>query len=254
MTIFGITLTAQDIANLIRAGALLLSILALGISVFTYFTTVGGKFKGIVIPTRRISLTWIEIENEQGQTKNQPCIYLECEFINQGPRPGKIEDVILEFANKNKGSHNPLYAYYVKKEDIFDIYMDDAWIQPEDTMSDFSTTWLNPRELRHQAIFFIQDDPSTSVLDARQDQICSITLLYSGDRAHTRVRFNGEGLKKKYWGAKINWRVSEVSFDVLISRDNAREWKAGNTVKLESEDLIDNRSKFFAYRIQRGVL
>jgi hypothetical protein len=206
--------------------AAIASIIALVVSIYTLFVTRLKWFKGVVIPSRRIALTWVT-----GGAADIPCIFVECQFINQGVKPGKIEDVIVELQNTDGGDRLPYLAFLVRNEAV-DVYVEEG--EREQTLRDFSTVWLKPDENKNISIFF-KSSRTEIVLTANNTY--RLSLLYTGDNVFRMVSWK-----------ILKWKVSPVHFSFRVSEAALQEWKNGQTVRLESAELEENRKEIFRHR------
>ncbi len=210
--------------------SILIALGALALSAITFYLTKLKQFRGYVIPSRRLSLTWIEkpttIRASQPQPKAdnlEPGLLLECEFINQGAQPGKIEDVLIQLQHVASGDKMSFLAYLMGG---FSGLLTEE-IQP---LQDFSTVWLPPNSTLHTAIIF-KPARELNLSPGRY----KLRLGYSGDNVQTKTR----GRKK------VMWAYSKVAFDFEITEDHIKEWKRYQTVRLESVNLQENRKEFF---------
>lgn len=210
--------------------SLLIALGALTLSALTFYLTKLKQFKGYVIPTRRITLTWIEKGTGAGgsqppsKTGNlEPSLLLECEFINQGARPGKIEDVLIQLQHVGSGDKMSFLAYLMGE---FTGVLAEEY-QP---LRDFSTLWIPPNSTIHTAIVF-KPARELNLSPGRY----KLRLGYSGDNVRTKTSS----------GKEVMWAYSEVVFDFEISDEHIKEWKHYQTVRLESVNLQENRKEFF---------
>jgi hypothetical protein len=73
----------MDTADIVSSS---LAALSLVVSVVTAYLTLLARFKCVALPRRRAILTQID---------GVMCLVLECEFANQGAKPGSIEDMVV---------------------------------------------------------------------------------------------------------------------------------------------------------------
>jgi hypothetical protein len=203
---------------------------ALALSALTFYLTKLKQFRGYVIPTRRITLTWIEKRAESGastpSTKPndlEPGLLLECEFINQGARPGKIEDVLIQLQHAGSGDKMSFLAYLMGE-------FTGVLAEENQPLRDFSTLWIPPNSTLHTVIVF-KPARELNLSPGRY----KLRLGYSGDNVQTKTSS----------GRWLTWAYSDVVFDFEISDDHIKAWKRYQTVRLESVNLQENRKQFF---------
>ncbi len=107
-------MTTAEIISSAMAG------LSLIVSVLTAYLTLLSRFKGTMLAKRRVVLTQVE---------STPCLVLECEFVNDGSKPGSIDDILVKMRDLETGSQFVLIPFLVRDQfNIFQSYQ----------MSDFS--------------------------------------------------------------------------------------------------------------------
>jgi hypothetical protein len=113
--------------------------LSLIVSVLTAYLTLLSRFKGTVLPKRRVVLTQVE---------GAPCLALECEFVNDGSKPGSIDDILVKMRHLETGLQLVLVPFLVRDQfNIFQRYQ----------MSDFTTfsgISLGARQRRELFVIF----------------------------------------------------------------------------------------------------
>lgn len=213
--------------------------LAFLLSFYSYYRSHVRRFVGLVIPERRISLTWVDLSKndlwEDVKPDLQPCVLVECIFINEGAAAGKLEDVVIKLVNLDKGGESGFAAFLIREESV-DLIVDE--LQPEQDLREFSTIWLRRFETRYESIFF---KPTTEM------------SMLSGCKYRLELSFTGDGTKMPAEKSKspivkkkIPWKNSPVDFLFKIEEDTLNKWKIDKeTVRLDSIELEENRKKFF---------
>jgi len=98
--------TAEIISSVIALFALI-------VSAVTAYLTLFARFQGHVIPKHRAILTQINMT---------PCLVLECEFVNDGAKPGSIEDILVNLFDEN-GNRMVFTPFLIKEEfNVFQKY------------------------------------------------------------------------------------------------------------------------------------
>lgn len=197
------------------------SVLALVISLYTLFITKLKQFKGLVIPARRIVLSW-----EFREEGDLPCVFIECQFLNAGARPGKIEDVIVQLTNTDGGERLPYQAFLSRDEDL-DTYIEEG--EEGQPLRTFSSVWLRAEESRNISILFKPSQPGISFQPHHKYEV---SMVYSGDNIRTF-----------YKGKFINWCASPVKFSFSLSEKEVEEWQNRQTVQPESFEFHENRKE-----------
>lgn len=196
-----------------------ISAVALSVSLFTFYITKLRSFKGYVVPASKISLTWFVVGEE-----DVPGIILECQFINQGAKPGKIEDVVIGLYNTDQGGSSPYLPFLIINGSI-DVYVEEG--EQKQSLSDFSSIWLQPDENRHVPIFF---KAQTSEINLFED--CTYQL---------RMQYSGDNIRKVVKRKEMKWARSPAAYNFRISKEVLSAWKNHHTIRLESVELTENR-------------
>jgi len=116
-----------------------IAVLALIVSGLTAYLTLLSGFKGTVLPKRRVVLTQVEAT---------PCLALECEFVNDGARPGSVDDILVRIRHLETGSQYVFAPFLVR--DQFNIFQN---YQMSD-FSAFSGISLGAKQRRSMFVFF----------------------------------------------------------------------------------------------------
>jgi len=104
---------AKDIAVII------LSALALVVSVFTAYRTFLAQFRGKIWFSNRIVLAHLE---------NVPALGLACFFENSGARPGILEDLRAKVEQKDSGTTSYFFPMLMRADySIFRAYSESDW-------------------------------------------------------------------------------------------------------------------------------
>jgi hypothetical protein len=88
-----------------------LSVIALVVSGVTCYLTILARFDGIVYTRKRAILNRVD---------ESPCLVLECEFVNEGARPGAIEDILVEVTHEESGNRYVFIPFLTK--DQFNVF------------------------------------------------------------------------------------------------------------------------------------
>ena len=123
----------------------IISVLALVVSSLTAYLTLMARFRGLVLPKRRVVLAQID---------RLPCLILECEFVNEGAKPGSIEDIVVRLGHSETGTQTLFVPFLVKDQyTIFGSY------QASD-FSVFSGVSLGSRQRKELFIVFRPKQPN----------------------------------------------------------------------------------------------
>jgi len=91
-----------------------IAVLSLIVSGITAYLTLLARFKGLVLPRRRAVLTQVE---------RVPCLILECEFVNDGAKPGLIKDILVKISHLDTGSQYVFVPFLLREQfNVFQNY------------------------------------------------------------------------------------------------------------------------------------
>jgi hypothetical protein len=164
-----------------------ISILALIISGITAYLTLLTRFQGCIIGKYRAVLTQIEAIQ---------CLVLECEFINDGAKPGVIEDVLVSMVDEQG---NPAVFTPFLTKDQFNVF---SSYQIND-FTTFSGISLGAKQRRE--IFLVFRSNSQSAYKPEAGEI----LLRADLCANV---------------ARKKWRKSALKFSMELKDENIKEW------------------------------
>ena len=184
----------------------ILSILALTISGITAYLTLLSRFRATVLPKRRSIFTQVE---------GVPCIVLECEFINDGAKPGSIEDVLLRMYHTETGLQVIFVPVLVR--DHFNINQ----IYQATDFSAFSGISLGARQRREQFILFKPNqqnfEPSAEKVVVRTS-ICTNINTKKWLDSPTRLSFNITDGVAKEWASPTGSPQQVTATEIGLSR------------------------------------
>ncbi len=189
--------------------ASIIASLSLAVSLLTAYLTLLSRFKAKVLPKRRVVLTQVEAT---------PCIVLECEFINQGAKPGSIEDILIKMSHVETGSQFLFAPFLVRDEfNIFENY--DA-----PNFSAFSSVSLGSRERRELFVVF---KPMLTKFEPTAGTV----------KVQTSIRLN----------SKNKWENSIVQFTLNLEDVVVENWAnpAGMSQQIEAIEIGKERQDYF---------
>lgn len=113
--------------------------LALLVSLATAYLTLWSGFRVTVLPRRRPVLY---------QVDGIPCLMLECEFVNDGARPGSVEDMLVYLRRPDSGEKYEFTPSLVRDQfNIFHSYQ-------KDDFAPFAGISIGARQRRELCIVF----------------------------------------------------------------------------------------------------
>ena len=185
-----------------------IAFLALMISSITAYFTLLARFQGNILPRRRVILTQIE---------TIPYLGLECEFVNDGAKPGLIEDLSIDMMDETGKPTTFLPFYFKEIFNIADNYSIRDYIQ-------FTGQSLSKLQ-RYKCFVFFR--PSGSDFKPNPG-ITSIT---------TNFCLSIE---------KNKWKRSIVGISMDLKEDNIKEWVSpnGKPQLIPSIEIRQNRQIF----------
>jgi hypothetical protein len=187
----------------------IISILALIISGLTAYLTLLARFRGIVLPKRWAILAQID---------RLPCLILDCEFVNEGAKPGSIEDIVVRVTHSDTGAQTLFVPSLVKEQySIFGTY------QGADFLT-FSGISLGAKQRKELFIVFRPNqsnfEPSKGIILLQTSQCNNID-------------------KRKY-------RRSPIKFSLELETDDANEWAnpIGKPRQKSAVEIVQSRRAF----------
>jgi hypothetical protein len=195
----------MTLAEIITA---VISTLALIISGITAYFTLLARFHGHIIPRHRVILT---------QFDALPCLVLECEFINDGAKPGTIEDVLVRMVDEQ--GNRAFFTPYGTR-DLFSIFQN---YQKED-LNLFSGMSLGARQRREIFVAFRPSQPDFRPMIGE---------------ALLRMNVCTDVSRKK-------WKESIIKFSLDLKEENVREWISpnGKSQQLTAVEVGQSRMEF----------
>lgn len=183
----------------------IIAILSLIISGVTAYLTLLSRFKAKVVPKRRVILT---------QIMSVPYLILECEFGNEGAKPGAIEDLMLTISHPETGSEFSFAPHLTKQQfNIFEKYKVSEF-------GVFSAISLGAKERRELHIAFrpllTQFSPPTGLV-----------------KVHTSVKIDGQ----------TKWINSNSTFSLKLTEDIIEKWTSptGEAQQIEAIEIGQSR-------------
>jgi hypothetical protein len=179
----------------------------------TAYLTLLARFKGTVLPKRRVILTQVEAA---------PCLALECEFVNDGAKPGSIDDMLVRIRHLETGSQYMFVPFLVR--DQFNIFQN---YQMSD-FSAFSGISLGAKQRRSMFVFF---KPTEAGFDPQQGSI----VLHTSICADTR--------SKKY-------TESPTLISLNLDEDTARRWgcRDGSPQLMQAIEISQSRRAYLEHQ------
>jgi hypothetical protein len=195
-------MTAAEIASTIIAT------LSLVVSLITAYLTLLSRFKGMLLPQRRVILTQID---------GMPCLVLDCEFINDGAKAGSIEDVLVKLTHIETGSQFTFAPFLVRDQfNIFQRYINTDF-------SPFSAILIPARSRREMYIVF-------RPMHAKFEPPSGKVVL------RTSVR-TGTGMK---------WINSPSSISLGLDSDISTRWSSpdGSPQQIQAMEISQSRKEY----------
>lgn len=187
-----------------------IAFLSLIVSGITAYLTLLSRFKGVVLPKRRAILT---------QITGTPNLVLECEFFNEGAKPGSIESIMVTIVHDETGTQFRFAPHLVRSQfNIFDKYQ----------LSDFAPF----------------SGISLSSKDRRELYIAFKPLLpqFSPPKS---------GVFTVYTSAKVDsaskWILSSRTFSLRLNEGIVDKWTGsdGEAFQIEAIEIGKDREQYF---------
>jgi hypothetical protein len=196
-----------------ETGTMIFSAIALIVSIITCYLTLLSRFGGMVYSRKRAILYRVE---------DNACLVLECEFVNEGAKPGAIEDLVIEIIHEETGNRNIFVPILIK--DQFNVFQN---YQPSD-FSTFSGISLGAKQRRELFVVFQPNQPGFH-------PTTGILILKMGTCID---------IKKKKWTKP----QPEMSLD--ISENIASNWNdpGGSTTQVSAIEIKQSRQKYLTGR------
>jgi len=187
---------------------ILISALALVVSGITAYLTLLARFQGHVLPRHRAVLTQIE---------GTPCLVLECEFVNDGAKPGAIEDLLVNTFDEQ--GNRVIFTPFLTKEQ-FNVFQN---YQLND-FSIFSGISLGAKQRREIFLVFRPSQP---------DFKANPGIMY----LRTNICTNMSHKK---------WNKSPVQFSLELKAENILEWlsPSGKPQQIPAMEIGQSRRAF----------
>ena len=185
-----------------------IAVLSLVVSGVTAYLTLLSRFKGVVLPKRRPILTHIT---------DTPYLILECEFFNNGAKPGSIEDIVVTIVHDETGTPFLFAPKYVTSQiNILGNQLSD--------LAPFSGISLSSRERRELYVAF---KPLAQFAPPKS----GIFTIY--------VRAKVDGNSK--------WISSPRPFSLRLNERIVDKWtsSSGETIQIEAIEIGKDRTQYF---------
>ena len=193
-------MTTAEIVTVILAS------LSLIVSLATAYLTLFARFKGVVLPRRRIFLV---------NRNSEYWLIFDCEFVNQGARPGLVEDIRVEMDNPETGLPFIFNPHFVR--DQFSIYQE---FRVEDYYL-FTGISLDAKQKKELFVVFKPDRPDFEPPNG----VIGLHTNYRNDtrsskwvKSHVRMTFNFDENVSRQWSSSLGRPQQISAVEIVQSR------------------------------------
>lgn len=184
-----------------------IAVVSLIVSGLTAYLTLLARFKGTVLPKHRAILTQVE---------GVPCLVLRCEFVNDGAKPGTIEDVLVRMRHLETGTQVVFVPYLVRDQmNVLQNYQ----------MSDFSVFSAVSLAARQRREFDVVFRP----MQAKFEPPVGTVVIHTSVCADAKT-----------------WVESSTTISLNLDEEKAKNWTSltGASQQIQAVEISQSRRQY----------